>query len=318
LANLTTSADLKAQGLFNAGELTNGDSDLDAQALIYLNRAYREIYMGGQAFLPDVNETWWWMKAEASIILEANIITGTVSVTKGSTSAVFSATPAPTMDSDVTGWHFKVTGHPDIFKVSSIATATAVLDTVYTGTTNATGSYTLFKLDYDLSASAIKLIAPMSAYQSSQYQIHGMSTSEMDREYPLALVTQGVPDKFSHMDENTVRFNKWGSATAGEIIRLDYDYFALPTALADDTAEPLIPLQYRHVLSDMVAYYLLGDKNDNQQEIYGFQAKAGIRSMANENKGRWAQIGKSGHIYPRQRATNSRQLRTQTQGIVIG
>jgi hypothetical protein len=318
MANLTTSADLKAQGLFGAGELTDGTSDLDDQALVYLNRAYREIYMGGQAFLPDVNETWWWMKAESSIILEANIITGTVNITNNNTSAVFSSTPSPTIDTDVTGWHLKITDHPDIFKVSSIATATATLDTVYTGTTDTTANYTLFKLDYDLSSSAIKLIAPMTAYQSSQYQIEGMATSEMDREYPLALITSGVPTKFSHMDENTVRFNKWGSSTAGEIIRLDYDYFALPTALLDDSTAPLVPLQYRHVLSDMVSYYLLGDKNDSQQEIYGFQAKAGIRSMADENRSRWAQIGKSGHIYPRQRSTNRRTLRTQKEGIIIG
>ena len=318
MSNITTSADIINLALFNAGEATDGTSDLDSQALIYLNRAYREIYMGGQSFLPDVNETWWWMKAEASLILEANIITGTVNVANNSTTATFSSTPTPVIDTDVTGWHFKVTGHPDIFKIDSISTATATLDTVYTGSDDTAAGYTLFKLDYDLAAAAIKIIAPMTAYQSGQYLIHGMSTSEMDREYPLALVTSGVPSKFCHMDENTVRFNRWGSSTAGEIIRVDYDYLAFPTALADDSASPLVPLQYRHVLADMVAYYLLGDKNDSRQELFGFQAKAGIKSMADENRARWAQEGKAGHIYPRQRTSSRRYLRTQGQGIIIG
>lgn len=314
---ISTSAEIKDLALFNAGEKTDGSSDLDAQATIYLNRAYRELYMGGQAFDPDINETWWWMKSEASLILDANIITGTVSVTNNSATATFSSTPAPTIDSDVTGWFFKVTGHPDIFKVSSIAAAVATLDSVYTGTTDATAEYTLFKLDYDLSSSAVKLIAPMTAYQGGKYLIYGMSLDEMDEKYPLALVTDGVPDRFAQVDENTVRFNKWGSATAGEIIRVDYDYLRLPSDLADDATEPLIPLQYRHVLADMTSFYLLGDKEEQRQEFVGLQARNGLRSMAKENRTRWSQMGKPGHIYPRQRGLRTSR-RITSNGVIIG
>ena len=318
MANIATSADILELSLFNASEATDGTSDLDTQAVIYLNRAYRELYMGGQAFLPDVNETWWWMKAEASLILQPEVTTGTVSVTNNSATAEFSVTPAPDIDSDATGWFMKVSGHPDIFKISSITTTTGTLDSVYTGTTNATASYTLFKLDYDLSSSAIKLLGRMTCSQKGQYQIIGQSQSEMDREFPLALVTSGIPTRFAHVDENTVRFNRWGGSSSGELIRVDYDYLTKPSDLADDTTEPLVPTQYRHVLADMVTYYLLGDKNDTQQEIYGFQAKAGIRSMADENKARWAQIGKSGHIYPRQRNTRQSVLKTANEQIIIG
>ena len=318
MSNITTSADIKNLALFNAGEATDGSSDLDSQADIYLNRVYREMYMGGQAFLSDINETWWWMKDEASLILDANITTGTVNVSNNSATAEFSSAPTPTIDSDVTGWFFKVDDHPDIFRIDSITSTTGTLDSVYTGDDDTAASYTLFKLDYDLSASAIKIIGPMTAYQSAVYSIYGMSLLQLDQEYPLGLVTSGVPTRYAQVDEDTVRFNKWGSSTEGEIIRIDYDYLAFPTALADDSSEPLVPLQYRHVLSDMITFYLLGDKNDTRQEIFGFQAKAGLKSMADENRARWAQVGKPGQIFPRQRQTRQRHLRTANEQILIG
>ena len=317
MANITTSADIKDLALFNAGEATDGTSDLDAQATIYLNRAYRELYMGGQAFDPEVNELWWWMFAEGQLVLEGNVTTGTVQVTNNSTTAEFSTTPTPTIDSDVTGWFFKVDDHEDIFRISSISSTTGTLDTVYTGDDDTAASYTLFKLEYDLSASAIKLLGPMETYQGGKYEIHGMALTEMNEQYPLARVTSGVPTWYAQVDEDTVRFNKWGSATDGTIIRVDYDYLTLPTALADDSNEPLIPLHYRHVLADMVQFYLLGDKEEQRQEFVGLQARNGIRAMAKENRRRWAQTGMPGHIYPRGRKNSQRFIQTTYEGTFL-
>lgn len=317
MSNLTTNADIKDDALFRAGELTDGTSDLDAQALVYLNRAYRELYMGGQSFTPDINEIWWWMKAEANLILEGNITTGTVSVTNNSNQATFSSTPSPTIDSDVTGWHLMLDDYPDIYKVSSIATATATLDSVFTGTTDTTAGYTLFKIDYNLSSSAIKIIGRMTAYQEGKYSIEGMSLSEMDEQYPLAKIRSGVPTKFAQVDEDTVRFNAWGSSTAGTIIRVDYDYLTLPDDLADDSNAPLVPKIYRHVLADMTLFYLLGDKDETKQEFVGLQARQGLESMKNENRSRMVQQGKPGQIKKRQRGVDRRQVRTAVEGIRI-
>ena len=317
MANLTTSADIINDALFRASELTDGTSDLDSQALVYLNRAYRELYMGGQSFAPGINETWWWMKAEANLILDGNITSGTVSVTNNSTTATFSATPSPTVASDVTGWFLKIDGKPDIYKISSIATATATLDSVYTDDTDATASYTLFQLEHDLASAAIKIIGPMVAYREGEYNIEGMALNQMDIEYPMALRRSGMPTKFAMVDENTVRFNNWGPSTEGDIWRVEYDYLALPSDLADDSNEPLVPVTYRHVLSDMVLYYLLGDKKDTAQAAVGLQAREGIEAMARENAARWAQSGKMGQIKKRQRDINRRVLRTAQQGVII-
>jgi len=287
MANLTTNEDIINDALFRASEEIDGTSDLDARALIYYNRAYRELYMGGQSFDPTINETWWWMKAEASLILDSKITTGSVNVANNSTTVTFSTTPTPTSDSNVTNWFFKVDGQADFYKISSIVTTAGILDSVYTGETAATATYTLFKLDYDLTSSAIKIIGKMVSYQDSEHTIEGMALSEMDQKFPLALVRSGVPSKFAMVDENTIRFNYWGPDNEGDILRIDYDFLELPSDLANDTGTPLVPLQYRHVLSDMTLFYLLADKDETKQEAAGLQSRQGIRSMAQENRARW-------------------------------
>jgi hypothetical protein len=317
MSNLTTNADIINDALFRASELTDGTSDLDAQALVYYNRAYRELYMGGQAFTPQINETWWWMKAEATLILDAPISSLTVAVTNNSATATFSGTPAPTVDSDVTGWFFKVDGQSDIYKISSITAAVATLDSVYTGDTATAATCKIFKLDYDMSASAIKIIGHMTAYRDGVNYISGMALSEMDVEYPMVDAINGVPTKYAQVDENTVRFNRRGPATEGDILRIDYDYLTLPSDLADDSNEPLVPLQYRHILSDMTLFYLLADKEEQKQANVGLQAKAAITAMAQENRARWAQVGRPGQIIKRQRGVKQKLLRTSSKGLII-
>jgi hypothetical protein len=317
MANLATNQDIINDALSRADELTDGSSDLADKAIIYLNRSYRELYMGGQSFVPSINETWWWMKQEASLILEGAITSFTVTVSNNSATAVFSGTPSPATDASVSGWFLKVGTHPDLFKISSITGATATLDSVYTGAGAVSTSCRLFKLDYTLSASAIKIIGRMTAYQQGKYQIEGMSLSKLDEEYPMALVANGTPDKFAMVNENTVRFNRYGSATESELTRVDYDYLILPADLQNNTSEPLVPLQYRHILSDMTTFYLMGDKSDTRQENVGLQAKQGIISMARENTGRWTQTGKPGHLYKRQRAVKMAVKRTASRGVII-
>ena len=77
---LASTLQIRNDALFRAGEKTDGTSDLDAQSLIYLNRAYRALYMGGNEFDPSINEIWWWLKREDNIILDSVIDTDTVYV----------------------------------------------------------------------------------------------------------------------------------------------------------------------------------------------------------------------------------------------
>lgn len=295
MANLRYSSDILADALFRAGELTDGTSDFNSQALVYLNRAYRSIWQGGGEFDPQINEVWWWLKSEGSIILQTTIDTGTVNVSNNSTSVTFSSAPS----NSVAGRFFKVDDHEDVFKIDthSAGTDTATLDTVYTGDTDTAASYKLMQLEYDLADDVWKLVAPMRAYKDARFNVWGTSLIWMENQYPLSRVKTGVPEYFAPVDTNTVRFNRYGG---DDLIRLDYDYLIRPDDLTDsDSEEPLVPLEYRHVLSDAVTYFLLRDKDDDKANSMVNQVRSGIKSMTRENRNRWALMGEPGQIIAR-------------------
>ena len=315
MANLTSTQDIINDALIRSNEPTTSDGDYYDQALVYLNRAYRSLYMGGTEFLPEANETWWWMKAQGSLILNPSIKAGTVTVTKNSTSVTFSSTPS----TSVADYFFKVDGHSDVFRISSYtASDGAVLDTVYTGDTSTGANYRCMDLEYSLATDIIKMISPMRGYGSSNNRIEMMSESEMQSQWPLETTQSGVPDAFAMVTETTVRFNRFGSDT-GDLRRVDYDYIARPADLTNSATEVIaLPLQYRHILSDMVAMFILTDKDDEKAVPIAAMAKAGIKAMELENKNRWAKAGKPGRILPRQSEAphNRRFLRTNS-GVYI-
>lgn len=316
MANYQYSSDIINDALFRAGEPTDGSSDFESVALSYLNRSYNALIFGGNEFFPTAHEDWWWLKAEANIILQPSITTGTVSVTHNSTSIAFSSGPASDMD----GYFFKVDGHQDVFRISAhtAADTAATLDSVYTGTTNATASYRLFKLEYDLAAACLKVTGPMQAFRDSEYDIYGMALSELQSQYPLSLIQMGTPDRYAQVDEDTVRFNKY--IDTDELVRVDYDYMRKPDALTDSgSEEPLVPLKFRYVLADMTTFFLLMDKDDTRAQAVGEMAKSGIAAMSLENRSRMANTGEMGQIKPRQSGIGRLRgpLRTNT-GLIIG
>jgi hypothetical protein len=329
MAHYTTSADLLDSVLFRAGEPMDSTSDFYTVALIYLNRAYQAIWSGASELDQNVdNQTWWWLRKSTPGILTLLpvIETGTVLVTNNSTSITFSSAPA----TSVAGYHFKVNTHADVFRISAhtAAAAGATLDGVYTGTTAAAASYRLMKLEYDLASDAMAPISPFRAYQDSIDEIEIMDLKELERSWSLSTFEAGVPKAFaivgerlSSTDAMTIRFSHGGGLDGTtDLIRVDYDYFFMPTDLADDTAEPLIPRQYRKILADFALGWLLTDKEDNRAAAAFGAAREGLRAMQRENRRRWTKAGRSmGRIFPRQTHMDRRiaPLRT-TSGHIIG
>jgi hypothetical protein len=311
MANLQYASEILDDILTRAGETTSGNSKYETRAIIYLNRAYRSLADGGLEFDKNSIRDWWWLYAQGNIILQPVRTTGTVAVTQNSSSITFSSAPV----TSVAGQYFKVDNFADVFKVSTHTggAAAAVLDSVYTGDTNATATYKLMTLEYDLAADFARLISPMKAYQSPECRIHSISQREMDQEYPLNRMQAGVPNAFTFMDSNTVRFNRYGDDD-GDYIRLDYDYIRTTTDLTDAQVEPLMPLRYRHVLADIALYFLLFDKEDPKTEGILAQAKAGLLAMKAEQDARASRSGTPGQIRPRGRWP-TRRLES-TSGII--
>lgn len=109
----------------------------------------------------------------------------------------------------------------------------------------------------------------------------------------------------------------------GESMRVEYRYRPAVAELTDSLSSiPLVPLQWRHLLSDMALTYLLLDKNDDRSNAIALSARTGLAAMLKENRRRLTKIGGSytGKIFPRGDAAHSNRidlLRTQT-GLIIG
>lgn len=320
MSHLQFSSELINDILFRANEPTDGTSDFEDEALKLLNRAYRAVWMGGGEFVKDMNEPWLWLKKDPPGVLTLNpIVSGTASVTNNSTSVTLSATVTPSL----AGRFFRIGGHPDVFRISAHTSGTAAvtLDSVYTGTTDAAGSYEALQLSYDLAADVLRLVSPMRVQAGGKAEITGRDLTALEREYPLADVEGGVPDCFALETEGRIRFNRAGGIESTSLIRVEYDYLRKPDDLTDsDVEEPLVPLQHRQILADIAMFYLYTERGDDRADLMGTQVNAGLRAMQRDNRARLQQISREfGRIYPRGGHTRwtNRVLRTES-GFIIG
>jgi len=302
MSNHQFTADILRDALFRAGENPNGTSDYQDQALVYLNNVYFQICRGGSELTPSIKEDWAWLRKPLPGVLALHppITTGTVSVTRGSTDVFFTSIPEDTFGTEISveTWFFKVDSLPEVYRVSSFTSGATggSLDQVYLGPTASGLAYTLFKLDYDLADDCMRLVAPMRLFQNSgwnsrdDYKVFACDLDTMEEQYPLAYVEKGVPDYFAPIGEVTpgikrVRFNRCGATDFNTVYRVEYEYLFRPDPLStEEDEEPLLPLQFRSVLSDYLLAYLLGIKNDNRAGAAAQAAQAGLIGMASENR----------------------------------
>ena len=325
MANYTFSQDLVNDILFKCGEPVDGTSDFDSQALEYLNDAYQGVWTGGRELDPNINENWWWLRKDDQGVLTLDPVrdAGTVAFTNGSNSITFSSAPS----FSVSGWHIKADEHADVFIISdhTASGAAATLESVYTGETAATASFKCMHLDYALATDLIYLRGPMQVFQQTavhKNEVHLTDLHTMGQEWPLNEIGSGVPDSFAMLTERSVRFSHFGGVSAGDYIKVNYEYGYEPADLTDSGSEtPLVPRQYRSILANWGTGLLMLVKEDTRAKEYIALAKSGLRAMARENRRRMSQGagGRYAKYLPRQGKVKSRRgpLRTET-GVIIG
>lgn len=321
---LSTNAELLDQALFVAGETTSGNSDYETQALTWYIEAYRKLWMGGNEWVKDENPNWWWLKTDANLILNpvidpSNTGPASVAVTNNSAAITFSASITPTM----VGRFVKIGSHKDVFQILTHTSGTAAmtLDSVYTGlTSTAAADYRIMQLEYDFQTDILAFVGPLKM-QSDPYEIHLTSMEDMDRKFPLTLVQSGTPAWFAPVDEDTFRFSHYGGLLSTDFIRVDYEYLQRPSDPADDALELPIPLQFRTILSDMVAVKIFFDKEEQRTGDLAAATKANIESMIAWNRSKWNRAsGRRAHIYPRsdQKHMNTTGPLRTASGLIIG
>lgn len=230
MAVQTTSV-LKKSVLFRVGELTDGTSPYDSKALEYINQIYRSVLAGGNEFEVELGQPWSWARSVApgTLVLKPQYETGSISVVNGSASATLSSAAAISL----AGQWLKVTGRPEVFRISahSAGSASITLDTPYTDTTAAGLAYQVYMVEYDLPGAIERLIGPMMVDRQQLLQapvdglIQAVDPLNMAEAFPIKYIPQEVPQQFAQIQRTAlgqvrVKFN----AQVGVETRVSYDY----------------------------------------------------------------------------------------------
>jgi hypothetical protein len=284
VANYRTTQDIAGAVLFHAGEMTDGSSEFSARVLDYINRAYRAIWTGGGEFLPSGGEDWWWLRSTSpgTLTLEPAITALTANVTRGSTSVTFSAAPTPLVDTNVAGWHVRFGTDLDVFRIAShsAGSTSATLDSVYTGNSGTGVASVLFKLEYALPSSVMRVLSPM---RTGSIQIPGYDSAAFDRVWPPTMARAEDPEAFLFLTDRRIRFNAYPT----QLRRVEYGFIPIPADLTNaPNEEPLVPLEWRHILVDGALYFLLLDKQDPRADAAALRFRSGLQAMAVENRRR--------------------------------
>ncbi len=329
MANYTTTADIHAAILFEAGELASG-SDFSSEITSLINKVYLAICSGGAEFAPKIHEDWLWLRPAIAtrevFNLPIAIDTGTLNITQGATTGTLSSAPAIS----VAGYHLKIQGESDVYRISAhtAASDTITLDAAFTGSTDTAALYVLFQIDHSFTNEMLRPVSPMITYRSQWVSdnagnINGIDTKEFNRNFPLSRIIASTPTSFTIMLEAdgifTIRMNGYPNSSA-KPIRVECDYLEIPADLtiSPDTT-PRIPRLHRKVLVDAALYYLWREKADERRAEARRDAEATVFAMARENEAVIQNITHQfGAIYPRSSRVIARDVLRTESGLIIG
>jgi hypothetical protein len=314
--------------LFHSGEVTNASSDYYEPGLQYLNRVYQEICSGGSAVDTDCGRPWWWLRKSTPgvITLQPGITSLKATINAGSTELTWDVAPTDWLGNkiSVVGYFFYVdSDNGDIYRITTHTAAqnVALIDQPYTGASQVASACHLIKFQYSLASDCKSIVGRMRAYQDNRDFIDMTDLDPMRTQFPLRTRPTGMPILFAMVGEQTVEFSHYIGDTVTSGARVEYDYLVIPNDLADDgVSQPLLPFQYRAMLSDYGTAFILTDKDDNKAATFLASAQGRLQAMVKEHDRRMSQASNNfGKIMPRQRDLRryDAPLRTQS-GLIIG
>lgn len=319
---------IRSDVLFRAGEsTTNTGGRYYSKVIDYINRAHLDLCRGNNPLDPEANVIFKWaLKHPPGIIrLEPKYDSGTVSATLGDSTITFSSVIA----NSVAGWHIKIDGEDDVFRINShtAGTATANIDTGFTGTTVSAATFKLMKLEYEVGGGELlRLVSPFRVFQSSNYtddyKIYGISPDKFDQLYPLSRIQSGIPECFKVVKTRgntaTIIFNRYLDT---EYLKVEYDYTEKPDVLttSSTTDDIFVPDEWRYIIADFALAMVLKDKSDDKYDDAVSKARAGFAGLvsATRYESNFTDDG-YGHIISREDDFyNDTLLRTES-GLLVG
>lgn len=317
-----TTRNLIRDVLQRVGEPWHGESDFSEPniALRYINRAYDILQTGGGELDPAIQVDWYWLRAypPGAIMLVPEVST-TVTVTQKSTQITFPvlADTTRSLNTDI----LIVQNEPTAYTITShnAGGGIAALTAPYIGTTGTNKRCRFAKVRYGLATDCLRLMEPMAGFRTDRRstsqllgnppEIKGISHSRMQQLYPLSDLSSGMPEYFALVRDGSgtlgntefVQFNRSGPQSGDNPMLVQYEYVIRPAELVDaDAEEPLVPLEHRRVLSDIAAWLIFIDKDDNRAAVAKEMATNSLRSMWQDHRAREGRLSRDrGKILPR-------------------
>ena len=275
-SQLTDFSDLYTD-LQNRVKVQTGVTSTQNQAQRYINIALQDMHLGFDYKFP-------WAEREARLITQPQYTTGTVTVSKGSTTLTGTSTLWNTNnDFGVAnmrvGGKIKIAGSTVPYTISAVGSDTAAtISSAFTETTATSQTYVYYEDDYALASDFLR---PVDIQRfSTEAEIELISRTEFRRRYLANSVPSNSPFAATIIDSapsgNTtlvrkVRFHPPPS----DSLTIPYTYLTdlLATSsagvgqqnLSADADEPIVPLRYRHALVFHALYHWYRDKKDDSR-----------------------------------------------------
>lgn len=246
------------------------------QAKRYINLALHDMHIGSGERFP-------WAERSAILITQDDYSTGTLVATKGSTtitgtSTLWNTANAFGVNNTRAGGKIVIDGGTEVYAFDSVASDTsATLTSAFTQTTTTASTYVYFEDEYALASDFLRPLDMQFFDQNAEVEL--IPRREFKLRYPRNK-TVGKPRVSTILDKpfsgNTtpvrkVRFWK----PPDDFYSLPYSYVtsnlavssagAAQTQLSADADEPIVPLQYRHVIVFHALYHWYRDKRDDSR-----------------------------------------------------
>jgi len=351
MANFSTIQDLIAHALFRAGEFTAGslaDGDFyngtdGGPVLGYINDVVEGLLLGSPLGLTDErgmtmpSVDWWWARKHPAglLALKAPQTSGTVSITKGQQALTFSTLLAEGSAIvgqaivgqfivggavDLTGYRIRIGTSRYLPRIASCDTTgnitRATLDGVWPDTSVTNGSFTAFKLEYDLASDFLRFSGEPTM-SADPWRFPVMDADTLDQRFPISSVTGGRPEAAALIAPQKIRLSHYPS----DVDRVEYNYIFLPDRFTLATTDLVLPPHYRRILAVGAAYYIAYDKADTKAGDLRTEFLGLYRAMASEHMKHQRKMSKGfGRINYRLgqvRGLSGGPLRTAS-GLIIG
>ena len=201
------------------------------------------------------------------------VTTATITATRNSNSVSFAADP--NAGTSIAGYFIRTNNEDEVYRVSAhtAAATTATLDGVYVGSANlSAATCEIFKLHYQIGASDIlQLISPIRCYNSSNPEgdkIKIVDKDELLDAFPLRSTGMKFPESCAVLKELTGNVTVQMSSYPDALKRIEVDYIPIPTTLDTSSSDPIIPSQYRKILSYLAAHYMAFRNGDTRAPAF--------------------------------------------------